>query len=107
MVCITKSIRVGDECTKLLAEPSWYPGSGPRRATGQADRPADGVRPAQGGKLRDVPLPDVVSDALAAHITHRSPIDVPLSWKTPDGPPVTTKLLFYSRERKALNRNYY
>lgn len=29
--------------------------------------------PPKGGKLRDVPLPDVVSDALAAHITRRPP----------------------------------
>ncbi|MFM9454805.1 tyrosine-type recombinase/integrase [Streptomyces europaeiscabiei] len=63
--------------------------------------------PPKGGKLRDVPLPDVVSDALAAHVTRRPPIDVTLPWKTPDGPPVTAKLLFYSRERKALNRNYF
>jgi integrase len=63
--------------------------------------------PPKGGKLRDVPLADVVSYALATHITHRVPIDVTLPWKTPDGPPVTAKLLFYSRERKALNRNYF
>ncbi|WP_319064586.1 tyrosine-type recombinase/integrase [Streptomyces europaeiscabiei] len=63
--------------------------------------------PPKGGKLRDEPLPDVVSDALAAHVTRRPPIDVTLPWKTPDGPPVTAKLLFYSRERKALNRNYF
>ncbi|MET7702978.1 site-specific integrase [Streptomyces sp. NPDC005485] len=48
--------------------------------------------PPKGGKLRDVPLPDVVSDALAAHITRRPTIDVTLPWKTPDGPPVTAKL---------------
>lgn len=78
-----------------------------RHAAGQADRSADGVRPAQGRQVADVPLPDVVSDALAAHITRRPPIDVTLPWKTPDGPPVTAKLLFYSRERKALNRNYF
>ncbi|MFF3463231.1 tyrosine-type recombinase/integrase [Streptomyces sp. NPDC002619] len=63
--------------------------------------------PPKGAKLRDVPLPDVVSNALAAHITHRPPLDVTLPWKTPDGPPVTATLLFYSRERKALNRNYF
>ncbi|WP_269854274.1 tyrosine-type recombinase/integrase [Streptomyces sp. RPT161] len=63
--------------------------------------------PPKGGKLRDVPLPDVVSYALAAHITKRPPIDVTLPWKTPDGPPVTATLIFYSRERKALNRNYF
>lgn len=63
--------------------------------------------PPKGGKLRDVPLPDVVADALTAHITRRPPIDVTLPWRTPDGPPVTATLLFFSRERKALNRNYF
>ncbi|MEV5266492.1 tyrosine-type recombinase/integrase [Streptomyces werraensis] len=63
--------------------------------------------PPKGGKLRDVPLPDVVADTLAAHITRQPPIDVTLPWKTPDGPSATAKLLFYSRERKALNRNYF
>ncbi|MFI2311509.1 integrase [Streptomyces sp. CB00072] len=62
--------------------------------------------PPKGGKLREVPLPEVVAHALARHITHRPPIEVTLPWKTPDGPPVTATLLFYSRERKALNRNY-
>ncbi|MFI1160208.1 tyrosine-type recombinase/integrase [Streptomyces sioyaensis] len=63
--------------------------------------------PPKGGKLREVPLPDVVSSSLAAHITARLPIDVTLPWKTPDGPPVSATLMFYSRERKALNRNYF
>ncbi|MFI1826914.1 tyrosine-type recombinase/integrase [Streptomyces sp. NPDC020412] len=63
--------------------------------------------PPKGGKLRDVPLPDVVSHALARHITQRPPMEVTLPWKTPDGPPTTATLLFYSRERKALNRNYF
>ncbi|MCE7081554.1 site-specific integrase [Streptomyces sp. ST2-7A] len=62
--------------------------------------------PPKGGKLRDVPLPDTVSRALATHITHRPPAEVALPWKTPDGPMEKALLLFYSRERKALNRNY-
>ncbi|MFJ9189342.1 tyrosine-type recombinase/integrase [Streptomyces globisporus] len=62
--------------------------------------------PPKGGKLREVPLPEVVAHALARHITQRPPIEVTLPWKTPDGPPATATLLFYSRERKALNRNY-
>ncbi|MEV0495054.1 hypothetical protein [Streptomyces atratus] len=32
--------------------------------------------PPKGGKLRDVPLPDVVSYTLAAHVTQRPPIEV-------------------------------
>ncbi|MEV6106658.1 tyrosine-type recombinase/integrase [Streptomyces sp. NPDC051940] len=63
--------------------------------------------PPKGGKLRDVPLPDVVSFALAEHITRRPPLAVTLPWKTPDGPPVTASLLFYTREKTALNRNYF
>ncbi|GGZ78770.1 tyrosine-type recombinase/integrase [Streptomyces rubiginosohelvolus] len=63
--------------------------------------------PPKGGKLRDVPLADSVAHALAEHITRRPPAEVTLPWKTPDGPPVTATLLFYSRERKALNRNYF
>ncbi|MFE1892270.1 tyrosine-type recombinase/integrase [Streptomyces microflavus] len=62
--------------------------------------------PPKGGKLREVPLPEVVAHALARHVTQRPPIEITLPWKTPDGPPVTATLLFYSRERKALNRNY-
>ena len=63
--------------------------------------------PPKGGKLRDVPLPDVVANALAEHITRRPPVEVTLPWKTPDGPPTTAPLLFYTRERGALNRNYF
>ncbi|ARZ67226.1 integrase [Streptomyces albireticuli] len=63
--------------------------------------------PPKGGKVRDVPLPDAVSFALAEHITQRPPLEVTLPWRTPDGPPVTAALLFYSRERKAVNRNYF
>ncbi|MFJ5735018.1 hypothetical protein [Streptomyces microflavus] len=44
--------------------------------------------------------------ATARHITQRPPVEVTLPWKTPDGPPVTATLLFYSCERRALNRNY-
>ncbi|MFC4608417.1 tyrosine-type recombinase/integrase [Streptomyces maoxianensis] len=63
--------------------------------------------PPKGGKLRDVPLPDAVAFALAGHITERPPLELTLLWKTPDGPPVRASLLFYSRERKPVNRNYF
>jgi hypothetical protein len=32
---------------------------------------------------------------------------VTLPWRTPDGPPVTASLLFYSREPKPVNRNFF
>lgn len=63
--------------------------------------------PPKGGKLRDVPLPDSVAFAVAEHITQRPPLTVTLPWKAPHGPPVTAPLLFYSRERKPVNRNYF
>ncbi|ARX82994.1 hypothetical protein SMD44_02408 [Streptomyces alboflavus] len=63
--------------------------------------------PPKGGKVRDVPLADVTSAALTQHITCRPPLEVTLPWKTPDGPPVTASLMLYTRERKALNRNYF
>jgi integrase len=63
--------------------------------------------PPKGDKLRDVPLPDSVSFSLAGHITRHPPTEITLPWKTPAGPPVTASLLFYTREHKALNRNYF
>lgn len=63
--------------------------------------------PPKGGKERDVPLPDSVAEALSAHITAHPPVDVTLPWRTPSGEPVTAQLLLYSRERKAMNRNYF
>ncbi|MFH9073225.1 tyrosine-type recombinase/integrase [Streptomyces alboflavus] len=63
--------------------------------------------PPKGGKLRDVPMADFVGHRIADHITRHPPIEVTLPWLTPDGPPVTATLIFYSRERKALNRNYF
>ncbi|MCX5582109.1 tyrosine-type recombinase/integrase [Streptomyces erythrochromogenes] len=63
--------------------------------------------PPKGGKVRDVPLPDSVAFELAEHITQQPPLAVTLPWKTPDGPLVTASLIFYSRERKAVNRNFF
>nr|WP_308800885.1 tyrosine-type recombinase/integrase [Streptomyces polyasparticus] len=63
--------------------------------------------PPKGGKIRDVPLADTTATLLTQHITQRPPLEVTLPWKTPDGPPVTAALLLYTREHKALNRNYF
>ncbi|MEE1929460.1 site-specific integrase [Streptomyces sp. TRM 70351] len=49
--------------------------------------------PPKGGKVRDVPLPEAVSDALRAHLKRFPPIEVTLPWRTPEGPPVTRQLL--------------
>lgn len=60
----------------------------------------------KGGKERDVPLPDHVAAMLSDHIAAFDPVDVTLPWKTPDGDPVTVRLIFTSRERKHLNKTY-
>ncbi|MEU1194330.1 site-specific integrase, partial [Streptomyces sp. NPDC005859] len=50
--------------------------------------------PPKGGKLRDVPLPGPVADALRAHMKRFPPVDITLPWKVADGPPVTKRLIF-------------
>ncbi|HEY1320712.1 MAG TPA: site-specific integrase [Streptosporangiaceae bacterium] len=52
----------------------------------------------KGGRERDVPLPQAVSRALAAHIEAHPPVEVTLPWNEPGsrrhGQPVTAVLLF-------------
>ena len=62
--------------------------------------------PPKGGKERDVPLPTSVAIPLTEHLKRFPPMEVTLPWKKPDGKPVTERLLFTGRERKALNKNY-
>lgn len=50
--------------------------------------------PPKGGKLRDVPLPAPVADALRAHMKRFPPVEITLPWKVADGPPVTKQLIF-------------
>ena len=50
--------------------------------------------PPKGGKLRDVPLPRPVAEALRAHMRNLPPVDITLPWKTADGPLVTKRLVF-------------
>ncbi|MFJ1644952.1 tyrosine-type recombinase/integrase [Streptomyces sp. NPDC088258] len=50
--------------------------------------------PPKGGKLRDVPLPGPVADALRAHMKASPPVEVTLPWKTAGGPLVTKRLIF-------------
>lgn len=63
--------------------------------------------PPKRGKDRDIPLPESTSLRLAAHIAAYPPVTVTLPWKSPDGKPVTARLILTTRERKALNRNYF
>jgi integrase len=61
----------------------------------------------KGRKARRVPLPDSVRDDLAAYLTRFPARAVTLPWEHPDGKPRTVPLLVTTRERSALNRNYF
>jgi integrase len=57
-------------------------------------------------KEREVPLPQVVAHALAAHLQAHPAREVTLPWETPTGAPRSAELVLSSRESGALNRNY-
>jgi integrase len=61
--------------------------------------------PPKGGREREVPLPQGVSEALAEHIRCFPPLEITLPWRTPDGKPRTAMLLFTSHGH-AVNRNW-
>ncbi|KUN70198.1 integrase [Streptomyces canus] len=48
----------------------------------------------KGGKVRNVPLPKAVATALRDHTKEFEPVDMTLPWRTPDGSPVTKRLIF-------------
>ncbi len=58
-------------------------------------------------KIRDVPLPESVALAVAAHLTDWPAVPVSLPWESVAGQPVTARLLLSTRERGALERNYF
>lgn len=60
----------------------------------------------KGGKTREVPLPEIVADELAAHIQQFRPVTVSLPYATKAGPQTSVPLILTSRERAAVNRNY-
>lgn len=61
----------------------------------------------KGRKTREVPLPESVADAIREHLMLRPPIDVTLPWERRDGARRTFPLLLTTREKGALNRNYF
>jgi len=65
------------------------------------------LAPPKGGSERDVPLPDVVSVALAEHLRAVPPVEVTLPWGDLDGEPRTLKLLFTTKAGRPVNRNRY
>ncbi|MYT96721.1 MULTISPECIES: site-specific integrase [unclassified Streptomyces] len=50
--------------------------------------------PPKGGKLRDVPLPAPVADALKRHMKRFPPVEITLPWMRAGGSPVTKRLIF-------------
>lgn len=61
----------------------------------------------KGRKIRAVPLPDRVLELINDHVTRYPPRSVTLPWDKSDGPERTFDLILYSRESRALNRNYF
>lgn len=62
----------------------------------------------KGGKTRTVPMPAAVADELAMHLQAYPPRRVTLPWEEPTSTrEATASLLLTTRERKALNRNYF
>ncbi|MFI1966762.1 tyrosine-type recombinase/integrase [Streptomyces pathocidini] len=58
-------------------------------------------------KLRDVPLPRSVADAVRAHTDTHKPTAVTLPWLKPDGPLVTHRLIFTTPSRTAVRRENF
>jgi integrase len=63
--------------------------------------------PPKGGKERDVPLPEMVALALAAHLKAFPVMKVALPWREPEGRTETAGLVVTTRERTALARTYF
>lgn len=62
----------------------------------------------KGDKTRTVPLPDSVANELSGHLAQHPQPEVALPWGTPDATgQVTAGLILTTRERSALNRNYF
>ncbi len=59
------------------------------------------------GKVRDIPIAGQVLPVLAEHVRQHPPAEVTLPWGSPDGKPVTRKLLFTWRGREAISRGNF
>lgn len=57
--------------------------------------------------FRTIPITDDLVTALAHHLERFPPVQVTLPYAEPDGEPVTVRPLFTTRERGAVNKNYF
>ncbi|UJB41662.1 tyrosine-type recombinase/integrase [Streptomyces sp. A1-5] len=67
--------------------------------------PKDGTK--DDPKDRHVPLDEDLATLLRAHMRQFPPVEVTLPWLEKGGKLVTVRLMFTTRERKALNKNYF
>lgn len=65
------------------------------------------LAPPKGGRERVVPLPEVVSVALAEHLRRFGPTRAVSPWQEPGGEPVEVELLFADHHGQPLTRSYY
>ncbi len=94
------SISVHSRTPRLL--PKHWPMAS---ATSWSSSPSAPLRCVGSQRLRQ--LPDGVLEAVTLHMTQFPPVEVTLPWMVRDGKPTTVSLLLTTRERKALNRNYF
>ncbi|TQM10922.1 tyrosine-type recombinase/integrase [Pseudonocardia kunmingensis] len=52
-------------------------------------------------------VPDTVKAALRTHLTRYPPLTMTFPWREPNGEPITVRVLTWTRERGALNRNSF
>lgn len=65
------------------------------------------LAPPKGGRERVVPLPDVVSVALAEHLRRFGTVQSSAPWQDAKGEPVEVELLFRNRVDGPLTRTFY
>jgi integrase len=63
--------------------------------------------PPKGGKVRDVPLPAGVADAVREHMRRFPPVAITLPWGKPDGRPVTRQLVFTGRTADTVRASHF
>ena len=63
--------------------------------------------PPKGGREREIPLPDIVSVALAEHLRRFPPVKVTLPWLDHGGRDETATLVFSTATGSVVNRNRY